>query len=105
MKLLLDENIPFTILRHLSLKKIKVKHLLQTHLRGAGDELIFEFAAANKMTIVTFDKDFLEDKFFHQLHYGIIFIRPGDKDINKMAGDIISILKTHRTLKSKTVML
>jgi len=105
MKLLLDENIPFGIAGRLSQHDIKVRHVLQTHLSGAADETIFEFACANKMTIVTFDKDFLGDKFFQQSHYGIIFLQPAGKDLDKLSGSILKVFKTYSSLKNKTVVV
>ena len=105
MKLLLDENIPFSVAARVSQHDIKVRHVLQTHLSGATDEAIFEYACANKLTIVTFDKDFLGDKFFHQPHYGIIFLKPSGKNSDKLVDSILKILRTYSSLKDKTVMV
>ena len=105
MRLLLDENIPRDVFTQLIGNNISVKHLLSTIYIGSSDELIFKYALRKKMTIVTYDKDFLDDKFMSQSHYGIIFLRARSKDFEAIAGSILSVMKSHKSLKDKVIII
>ena len=105
MKLLLDENIPLSLASILAQRNFKVLHILDTNLKGASDELIFKFAQKRKFIIVTFDKDFLSDEYFEKNHFGIIFIKSRNKNITKLAEDILDSLKSYRSLKNKIIII
>ena len=100
MRLLLDENIPKDVFVHLAGNNIRITHILNTKYCGSGDELIFRYSLREKMTIVTYDKDFLDDKFMSQSHYGIIFLRARTKDFEAIAGSILSVMKSHKSLNA-----
>ncbi|MBI3500780.1 MAG: DUF5615 family PIN-like protein [Bacteroidetes bacterium] len=105
MRLLLDENIPHDIFIHLSGNNIPVRHIIKTKYAGSGDELIFNYSLRAKMTIVTYDKDFLDDRFINQTHYGIIFLQARTKDFKSIANTILAEVKRHRSLKNKVVII
>ena len=105
MKLLLDENAPRDILVYLSGHNIPIRHILNTNYFGSNDEVIFKHALHEKMTIITYDNDFLTDKFLNQSHYGIIFLRTREKDFKSIARLILSELKNHSSLKDKVIII
>lgn len=70
MKLLLDENIPFSYLKELK-KSHDVEHINQ-HCKGFTDIQVLEYALKKKRMIVTLDSDFCN--FRKKEHYGIIKI-------------------------------
>lgn len=105
MKLLLDENIPLELINLLKGKNLEVKHILYTNLKSASDEAIFKYAVKNKMTIITFDEDFLDDKFFTETHYGIILTKKRSKNLEETASIILNLLKSSKTFKNKIIRI
>ena len=55
---IVDENIPREVMEWLAKKGFDAVSVSQTHLKGAKDYAIAEYASKNKMAIVTIDKDF-----------------------------------------------
>lgn len=105
MKFLLDENVPVGLLKSLSSHGIQAKHLLYTTLKGASDKSVFQYAQRNKMTIVTADKDFLHDAYFHRTHYGIILLKHLNRSADFNTIKILQLLKTNKSLRNKTVVI
>jgi predicted nuclease of predicted toxin-antitoxin system len=63
MKILLDANVPISLVEYLSSFSLKVFHILKSNLKSASDQTIFQYAQKKKYLIITFDKDFLGDEF------------------------------------------
>ncbi len=105
MKFLLDENIPLELQNHLANYKIASSHLLSLKLQGLSDERIFNYAQKRKLTIITFDKDFLDEKLYNQSHCGIIYISTKTKDLDKLAESIFKIVKSYKSLKNKIIII
>lgn len=106
MKLLLDENIPLDILARLAGHKISVRHiLLLPKLSASNDEVVFSYAFKNRLTIITYDNDFLNDHFLNQPHYGIIFIRTRNKNFNILSNSIWGIVRQFKSLKNKIIII
>ncbi len=80
MKLLLDENVPISLVNTLKRAGNDVEHVGQK-CRGFTDVQVLEYAFNNKRTIISFDSDFCTFK--KREHYGIIKVNgkltnPGD---------------------------
>ncbi len=105
MKFLLDENIPFELQNYLAKYKISSSHLLGLKLKGLSDEEVFDYAQKRKFIIITFDKDFLNEKFYTQSHYGVIYISPKIKDLDKLAEAIFKTIKSYKSFKNKVVII
>jgi predicted nuclease of predicted toxin-antitoxin system len=58
VKLILDENVPRDVKEWLSKKGFEVILVSQTHLKGAKDYAIADYAAKSKAAIITLDQDF-----------------------------------------------
>jgi predicted nuclease of predicted toxin-antitoxin system len=56
----------------------EVKHVRQLGLEDASDALIFDFAKKNKLTIVTFDSDFVDLNVVRGIPPKIIWIKTGN---------------------------
>jgi len=59
LKLLLDQNISFRVLKLLPDSYKDSKHVTQVKLSGARDLEIWNFAKKEEYSIVTFDSDYL----------------------------------------------
>lgn len=105
MKFLLDENVPFELQTQLAKYKISSYHLLGLKLKGLSDEKVFNYAQKRKLTIITFDKDFLSEKFYTQSHYGIIYISLKIKDLDKLAELIFKTVKSYKSFKNKVIII
>ncbi len=103
MKILLDENVPLDLKD--KLKNHEVNHVVFTALKGSSDETIFNHAKKNRMLIITFDKDFLNEKFYHESHYGIIVVGLRTKNLDLIATRILSIIKSYKNLKNKILYI
>jgi uncharacterized protein (DUF433 family)/predicted nuclease of predicted toxin-antitoxin system len=60
VKILLDENIPKDISKWFIKKGFETTNVSQTHLKSAKDHAIAEYAAQNRMVIITLDKGFAQ---------------------------------------------
>jgi predicted nuclease of predicted toxin-antitoxin system len=105
MKILLDANIPISLVEYLASFSLKVFHILKSNLKSVSDQTIFQYAQKNKYLIITFDKDFLGDEFLTQKHYGIIYIKSREKDLDKLANKITDILREYKSFKNKVVII
>ena len=90
MKLLLDQNISFRVLRKLDKSfpdSVQVKDL---GLENFSDKQIWNYAKEHNFTIVTFDSDFfdLANLFGHPPK--IIWLRTGNRRTNEIATLLIS---------------
>lgn len=60
MKLLLDQNISFRVIKMLSGHFASITHVKLEHLTDAADLDIRNFAIQNGHTIITYDDDFIK---------------------------------------------
>ena len=60
MKLLLDQNISYRLIKKLDVQFPGSQHVNSVGLENKSDRLIWEFAKGEGFTIVTFDSDFYD---------------------------------------------
>jgi predicted nuclease of predicted toxin-antitoxin system len=105
MKILLDANVPISLVEYLSSFSFKVFHISRSNLKSASDQTIFKYAQKNKYLIITFDKDFLGDEFLTQKHYGIIYIKSREKDLYKLSRKIVVVLQKYKSFKNRMIII
>jgi predicted nuclease of predicted toxin-antitoxin system len=91
MKLLLDENLSPKLPRLLAAQFPGSLHLRDCGLKGATDEDIWEYAAANDFTIVSKDSDFYQRSLFYGSPPKFVWLRIG----NCTRDDLVRLLTTH----------
>ena len=69
---IVDENIPSSVVEWLSKRGIETLSVLESSLKGAKDITIAEYAAKNGMPILTLDSDFA--KLYHNVLRGKITV-------------------------------
>ncbi len=57
-QILIDENVPKTVMEWLKKRRLNVLRVSEAGLRGAKDETIAKYAIKNDMIILTLDTDF-----------------------------------------------
>jgi len=57
-QILVDENIPISVMEWLRKRGLTAIRLSEVNLKGAKDETIAKYATENNMTILTLDTDF-----------------------------------------------
>ena len=70
--ILVDENVPNNVREWLKKKGLDVTNVSETALKKAKDYEIAEYAAKNKMTILTLDTDF--GQIYHTLKKGTLSV-------------------------------
>ena len=82
---LLDENMPRKILTSLRREGFNATRVYDAGLRSQPDTVIFAYARAYHMTILTFDTDYLNQAAFPPPHAGMIVLRsfPRDTTMNE----------------------
>ncbi|MFO1524374.1 MAG: DUF5615 family PIN-like protein [Turneriella sp.] len=92
MQVLIDENLPRDVARLFKECGYQTTHVLDTPLRGKSDEKIAQFALANRLTIVTADKDFSDIRHYPPHEYsGIIVFRFRDETAH---GQILNLARS-----------
>lgn len=91
MKLLFDENLSPKLPRLLAAQFPGSLHLRDCGLKGATDEDIWEYAAANDFTIVSKDSDFYQRSLFYGSPPKFVWLRIG----NCTREDLVRLLTTH----------
>ena len=95
MRFLLDDNVPWSVKEWLESRGVKATKLIEVGLKGANDELIYEFALDNDFKIITLDLDF--GYLFLKFQRGtVIVLRPqraAPDDIVKLLEKTFSIIK------------
>jgi predicted nuclease of predicted toxin-antitoxin system len=94
MKLLLDENLSWRLVRLLKLDFPQVVHLINTPLNEASsDSVIWDYAKQNEYTIVTNDEDFFLLSLYRGFPPKVILLKTGNQSTNYIA----EILIKHQT--------
>ncbi len=91
MKLLFDENLSPKLPRLLVAQFPGSLHLRNCGLKGATDEEIWGYAAANDFTIVSKDSDFYQRSLFYGSPPKFVWLRIG----NCTRDDLVRLLTTH----------
>ncbi len=90
MKLLCDENVPFSISKNISSKKYKIVNVIEEY-KGISDNDVFDLATQRKFCIITSDHHF--DKFKHRRHHGIIRLNGNLKSMDEKLKIVLSKYK------------
>lgn len=97
MRYLLDDNIPLSVKNWFREKGIEAVKLVEVGLKGADDEIIYEYAVDNNLKVITLDLDF--GYIFMKLKRGTIIVLRPQKAV---PAETISLLeKTFEVIKNK----
>lgn len=94
MKLLLDQNISYRLVKLISDKFPVVEQVRNLGLENKSDKEIWEFAKESDWTIVTFDSDFYDFSVVWGHPPKVIWLRSG----NRTTAEIKNILIKHREI-------
>ncbi len=100
MKLLLDQNISFRLIRKISKLYPDAKQVRELGLENSTDLEIFEFAIKNSYTIVTFDADFCDLNNIKGFPTKIIWLRTGNtttKSLERIFTEKFEVIQTFLT--------
>ncbi len=89
MKLLLDQNISFRVVKLLSNSFNEVEHIKELGLTDYSDIQIWEFAYKHNYTVVTFDSDFIDLATLKGSPPKIIWLRFGNSNNLKIANKLL----------------
>lgn len=78
MKILIDQQLPPALRRWLIEKGHEAIHVREIGLRDADDELIWAYALANGMVVITKDEDFASRRSLGSIGPGVIWLRVGN---------------------------
>lgn len=88
MKLLLDQNVSFRVLKRLPIGFSGSTSLRTIGLHGAKDVQIWEYAKRNEFVILTHDSDFNDFSLQFGFPLKVIWLRTG----NRSSGAIVDLL-------------
>lgn len=93
MKLLLDENISYRVLKSISTVFPGSMHIVQQSNSVKEDLGIFDYAKVNEFTIVTFDEDFYDIQLLKGYPPKIIWLRFGNSSNLKVVDKLMKNLE------------
>lgn len=108
MRFLIDENLPYGLVKILRDLNHEVLDVAQSELRGAPDEALWKFAAQQPMGLVTRDLDF---PLFglHPYPMGLVLFRVPDtfpaRTIEKLFADFLKTISPEEMAHHITVLL
>ncbi len=106
---LLDENMPRKVLTSLRREGFNATRVYDVGLRSQPDTVIFAYARAYDMTILTFDTDYLNQVAFSPPHAGMIVLRsfPRDTTVNELASAVLKAVSqlTHLDISNRVYQL
>jgi len=85
MKLLVDQNISFRIIKKIIDQFPDCKHVSNCGLKDSEDSDIWDYAKTNNYSIVTFDSDFYDISLINGHPPKIIWIRTGNLTTDEIA--------------------
>lgn len=88
MKLLLDENISYRVVKAISSVFPESMHI-NKHVTVWEDNQIFAFAMANEFSIVTFDEDFYDIQLLEGYPPKIIWLRFGNSSNQRITSKLL----------------
>ena len=89
MKLLLDQNLPRSLLQTLGRSFPGSDHVIGVGLHDSPDSQIYEYARQNDFTIVSKDSDFRQLSFLHGAPPKVVWLRVG----NCTVAELVSLLE------------
>jgi predicted nuclease of predicted toxin-antitoxin system len=96
MKILLDQNLSYRIIKKLNSIYPEINHVSNFNLQASDDKVVWEFAKNNDFTLVTQDSDFYDFSILKGFPPKIIWIKCGNTSTN----NIIEILtKNYQAIK------
>lgn len=96
MKILLDQNLSYRIIKKLNSIYPEINHVSNFNLQASDDKVVWEFAKNNNFTLVTQDSDFYDFSILKGFPPKIIWIKCGNTSTN----NIIEILtKNYQAIK------
>ena len=84
MKLLLDQNLPRSLLRTLGGTFPGSEHVIDLGLDDSPDSRIYDYAARNDFTIVSKDSDFRQLSFLHGAPPKVVWLRVGNCTVTEL---------------------
>lgn len=108
MKVLVDENIPTSIVKLLISNGFEVLDIRNSEHEGKRDEFVFNYALERSAFFITTDKDF-----FHTIpwkfpeHFGVAIIALKQPNSESLMAKMIWLLANHNLyeLKNKVILL
>jgi predicted nuclease of predicted toxin-antitoxin system len=85
LRLLLDQNLSFRLIRHLSDLFPDTKHVRELGFGSADDESIWAYAKMHRLVIVSKDGDFHQRSLLYGAPPKIIWLRVGNCTTNEIA--------------------
>ena len=90
MKILLDQNISYKVVRLLESSFTEVKHVRNLGLVNVPDTEIWQYAKTNGYSVITFDSDFIDLSVLRSSLPKVIWLKFGNAPNLKVANKIIS---------------
>jgi len=90
MKLLIDANISYRVVKELEQTFPESRHVRDFGLECSGDEVIWSFAKNNGFTIVSKDSDFRHYSFFYGSPPKVISILRGDASTDQLVALLLN---------------
>ena len=108
MKLLLDQNLPRSLLRDLSKEFPESEHVISIGLDAVPDSEIYEFARDNGYTILSKDSDFRQMSFLLGTPPKVVWIRIGNctvKELSTLLEENLQLLKDFETSQESFLII
>lgn len=90
MKLLVDDNISYKIIKGISSIFPESKHISDVRLSAASDLEIWSYARINDFTILTFDSDFIDLATLRGTPPKIILLKTGNLPTSQLTSVLIN---------------
>jgi len=89
IRIIADENVPRNVIEELQSARLRITSIKEKMLRGIQDDQVVQFAAKNKLVLLTSDMDYWDER-KHPINkcFGIIVIGYGPEQ----SGDLIDSL-------------
>jgi len=84
MKILLDQNISYKVIKKLESIYLEINHVSNFNLQASDDKIIWEFAKNNGFTLVTQDSDFHDFSILKGSPPKIIWLKCGNTTTNNI---------------------
>ena len=102
MKLLLDQNLPRSLLQTLAGTFPGSEHVIGLGLDDSPDSQIYDYAAQNDYTIVSKDSDFRQLSFLYGAPPKVVWLRVGNCTVTELVALLAE--NEHRLLKFETAL-
>ena len=92
MKFLIDNQLPFGLVAHLQARGLDSVHVANCGLASSADQMIWDYAKANNLTVITKDEDFVYLSGQDEASVAIVWVRLGNCRNNAIFGAFDSVL-------------